>query len=268
MRVSIYLRVCAVSILAFCFLALLDLDRRSEAGEPPLPAFAALGDRLHQEREFGPGGLVDEILLPLWPPGRYLSELQRRQRTFLPAINGKQQMEWEERISGEVPGLPVEERSLLWSLTMEPGYPEGLRALILRILDRGEDPRQDLAEVVRRGERSTAWEAAVRLGRRGSLEGVEVLEQAVRGWRGWGRQYAILGLVFLKHEGSAPVIREAAEDSSPSVRRHVALGLGELGDLRDVEVLDSIARRLPDPKTLKAVLHAKARLQLRNRPTL
>lgn len=263
MRFSLASRFLALALLGVFSLGLLDRGREDGAGGHPLPRTLALAGDLHRRGLPGPAGLLDEILLPL-APGGLREGLGRRVSRRETAENGAVQEAWEVRVAEEIRAVPGEERALLWALTLEPGYPEGLRALILRILDRGRDEHVDLALLVREGRYSTAWEAAVRLGRQGGPEAAEVLEEAVRTWQGWGRQYPIVGLVLLGDPRSAEVLREAAEDSSASVRRHVALGLGELGDLRDRPLLDDLARRLPDNRTLRAVLHAKARLAQRH----
>jgi hypothetical protein len=269
MRNTLLLKFALVSIVGVCFFALSEKANGPRLEVIPFPGFLAAADQLHEEGDAGPGGLADELLVPLSPPGEIHERLWQRlvDRTISPGDGGTLQV-WERRLSQKLVPLDPEERALLWSVTMEPNYPEGLRDRLLRILDMSAPGPTDLASVVRKGVRSTAWEAAIRMGRRGYLEDVGVLEEAVREWRGWGRQYPILGLVFLGSEASAPLLREAAQDTSPSVRRHVALALGELGDLRDGDLLNAIARQQPDPATLRAVLHAKQRLQERHVPAL
>lgn len=269
MRVALAPRMLLVAVLATGFCALQELDSRvMTGGRGPLPALAALSEALYARGESGPGALLDEIMFPVWPGGADRERLRQRAATVPEAKDGRQQMDWEERLAEEFLQLPAHERLLLWSLTLEPGYPEGLRDILLRILDSLGDPSLDLARVVEWGERSTAWEAAVRLGRRGQRGDAEVLEEAVRRWRGWGRQYAILGLVLLHAESAVPTIREAVSDSSPAVRRHVALALGEMGDLRDHALLDQIVRERRDEKTVRTVHHARERLIQRHRPSL
>lgn len=167
--------------------------------------------------------------------------------------------ELERQVAEALVAVPEHERALLWGLVLEPELDEGRRSRLLRILDQAA-PAAPLEEVVRRGRGAPAWEAAIRLGLRRQPEAAATLRDAAAAWRGWGRQYALVGLVLLGDREAIPELRDACYDDSPAVRRHAALGLGELGTEEDLPFLDLVARRRPDPVTLRAVLHAKARL--------
>lgn len=232
----------------------------------PLPGALEVAGRLHAAGRPGPAGLLDEMLVWVTPRELGAEELARRADGRPEPRDGAELETWEGELAEALRGLSPLERTLLWGLTLEPGYPAELRPRIMRLLDRGRPDPARLRQALAFGERATAWEAAIRLGRLGRAADAPALREAVRQWRGWGRQYAILGLVLLGDEEGAEEVREAAADASPAVRRHVALALAELGDLRDLPRMDALARRQPDPATLRAVLTAKQRLLERHRP--
>lgn len=198
--------------------------------------------------------LLEDLLAPLRPG---------REAEPLPDLDPPSHriQELERQLAEALAAIPATERALLWGLVLEPALDEGRQSRLLRVLEGGSrEPLSQLEGVVRRGSGAPAWEAAVRLGLRGHADAAPSLRRAAAGWRGWGRQYALIGLVLLGDRESIPELRAACYDDSPAVRRHAALALGELGTEEDRAFLDVVGRRRPDPVTLRAVLHAKARL--------
>ncbi len=226
-----------------------------------LPGLEKLVEQLEARQEQKAAYLGYGILIPLTGAPGLREELQNRQGRLPEPLNGAETYRGEKRLAEEMQRLDRNERLFLWSVTLEPLLSSGVRSQILRLLDSSSGTSAPLEEVLRRGEGAVSWEAAVLLGRKG--RGVEALREAVRKGRGWGRQYAVMGLAMQGASSGLAEIRSAHNDASPAVRRHVALALGKLGDPSDRALLDQIAKRLPDPATLKAVLHAKARIHAR-----
>lgn len=198
--------------------------------------------------------LLDDLLAPLRP--HELSDPVDPPPHRIDAL--------ERQLAEALAAIPPNERALLWGLVLEPALDEGRRSRLLRVLEGGSrEATASLEEVVREGSGAPAWEAAVRLGLRRDPAVAPTLRGVASRWRGWGRQYALIGLVLLGDRESVPELRAACHDESPAVRRHAALALGELGTEEDRAFLDLVGRRRPDPVTLRAVLHAKARLYAR-----
>lgn len=234
---------------------------RARLARDPLPGLRAAAERLDAAGDRGAAAMARELLLFLRPPGTTPPPLDPAEiPTEGPAVTRA-----EARLAEELRQLAEPERLLLWEMTLTPGVDPGLRARLLRILDEARDSRAELAEAIRRGNGVVAWEAAVRLGRRGDPADAPVLREALRDWRGWGRQYALVAVVLMGDAGALEFVREATGDASPAVRRHAALALGSLGRPEDHARLDQLARS-PDPHLPRVCLEAKRRLRERFPP--
>jgi HEAT repeat protein len=224
----------------------------AQRSRDPLRVTRTQVEVLRGQRQEAAADLLVDLLAPLSPPA---------DRPAAPEPRPSSIAELERQLAEALARIPDHERALLWGLVQEPELDEGRRSRLLRVLEGGSrDPVDSLEEVLREGQGAPAWEAAVRLGLRGHLGAAPALRRAAAGWRGWGRQYALIGLVLLGDREAVPELRDACRDESPAVRRHAALALGELGTEEDRAFLDLVGRRRPDPVTLRAVLRAKARL--------
>lgn len=249
----------ALALVAICGVA---GDRGPPASPPELfPDLWRLGDAAAAAQRKGPAALVWDLLSRIEPgPARRAEALRRADGNPEPE-RGDRLLEAEQRLAEALRSLDPRERALLWSAALEPGLDEGTRARWLRMLDSGTPDPGALRQALAGGSGPVAWEAAVRLGQRGrQAGGLEALREAVGRWRGWGRQYPILGLRLLGDPAALPELRAAASDPSPAVRRHVGLALAELGERQDLGLLEGMIREDAEPTTRRVLLVARRRL--------
>lgn len=139
---------------------------------------------------------------------------------------------------------PATRRALLGGL-IDSRRPVPVRCLLARLLSRLEDPAA-LAFLERTVEEAPAgpltWEAAVALANHPDRAPGPRLRRLAGRLRGWGRQYAFVGLRRLRDPDSQEVAREALGDHEPAVVRHAAGYLIERGDPEDVARVDRLAR--------------------------
>jgi len=153
---------------------------------------------------------------------------------------------------GHVSDLKVEpEARCVLMRTLATRWPDRLARELARVLAHESYP-------------ITLGEAAVEAGRinaeLASPGLVPDLRGAVARLRGWGRQYAILGLVLAEDRDSVALVRDALTDREPAVRRHGALYLAASGDMSSMKVLDDLARHDPDATTRRVAAVALSRL--------
>lgn len=235
-----------------------------DASEVPLPGFDRIVEGLAARGRADPAALGYEILAAVTRDGAPRDRLLDRLRVHPPPERGPEVLEAEGVLGAALVPLAAGERALLWMLAGEPDLPVGLRCRLIRLLDGSSPDPARLVALLRPELRAGAWEAAVRLGSVGG--GDEALREAVRSWRGWGRQYPIVALVLRRDRGSLELVKEAVTDASPAVRRHVLIAVGRLGGPAELGWIDQVLRAHPDPGLVAVGLDAKRAILARERP--
>ncbi len=236
----------------------------AEPVDPPgsrvarLPGVSSLADRLSDQGQADAARLLRDLLAAMG------GDLSLESVTGTEFEEGWQLAEAEDEATRAFRDVPEEERVLLWELALDSLLPSPLRCRLVRLLDGSRPAPGILIRALQGTTGPVAWEAAVRLGGYPSPEAREALEQAATQGRGWGRQYALVGLARLGDPAAAEAVKQAAGDPSPAVRRHVALALAELGNPTDLLFLTEMAATSDDPFMQKVVIHARRRIRDRH----
>lgn len=198
-------------------------------GSDPLSGLRSLARALSQGDSPAEERALLEVLGPLTLDPEARRKLRERWAQLPPLETGVEVLRAERGVAEKLQALSARERLLLWEVCLDPSISEGVRSRILRLLDASLPDPLALVRVLKEAKGGPRWEAAIRLGRKGGPVAKEALLQAAREDRGWGRQYSLVGLVLAGAQEAVPVFYAALEDTSPAVRRHALLGLGELG---------------------------------------